>query len=120
MRNSYIQAKHSSHAVLNLVKQIQFLKYKFNDEDGKQKLAVLLSILEPALVNDENAIIAIHIELVELLQDFIGFTLDEMRNSPPSSQDDQETTPLYLKLTIRCLTSCLRSELGVNRYAKVP
>jgi hypothetical protein len=43
------------------------LKYKFNDEDGKQKLAVLLSILEPAIVNDENAIIAIHIELIELL-----------------------------------------------------
>ena len=35
LRNNYIQAKHSSHAVLNLVKQIQFLKYKFNDEDGK-------------------------------------------------------------------------------------
>lgn len=28
--------------------------------------------------------------------------------------------PLYLKLTVRCLTSCLRLELGVNRYAKSP
>jgi hypothetical protein len=86
LRNNYIQAKHTSHAVLNLVKQIQFLKYKFNDEDGKQKLAVLLSILEPAIVNDENAIIAIHIELVELLQDYLGFTLDEFKNTPPSAE----------------------------------
>jgi hypothetical protein len=34
LRNNYIQAKHTSHAVLNLVKQIQFLKYKFNDESN--------------------------------------------------------------------------------------
>jgi hypothetical protein len=118
LRNNYIQAKHTSHAVLNLVKQIQFLKYKFNDEDGKQKLAVLLSILEPAIVNDENAIIAIHIELVELLQDYLGFTLDEFKNTPPSAE--QAPTPLYLKLTVRCLTSCLRLDLGVTRYASTP
>ena len=28
--------------------------------------------------------------------------------------------PLFLKLTVRCLTSCLRLELGVTRYAKNP
>lgn len=67
IRNNYIQAKHSSHAVLNIVKMVQTLKYKFNDEDGKQKLAVMLSILEPAIVNDENITIAIHLELVEIL-----------------------------------------------------
>ena len=77
LRNNYIQAKHSSHAVLNLIKLIQFSKYKFNEEDGKQKLAVLLRILEPAIVNDENATIGIHIELVELLHDFINYSLEE-------------------------------------------
>lgn len=77
LRNNYIQAKHSSHAVLNIIRLIQYLKYKFNDEDGKQKLAILLSILEPAIVNDENASIGIHIELVELLQDFITFAIEE-------------------------------------------
>jgi hypothetical protein len=35
LRNNYILAKHGSHAVLNLVKSLQFLKYKFNEEDGK-------------------------------------------------------------------------------------
>lgn len=77
LRNNYIQAKHSSHAVLNIIKLIQFLKYKFSEDDSKQKLAVLLSILEPGIVNDENATIAIHIELVEILQEFLNFTLDE-------------------------------------------
>lgn len=70
-------------------------------------------------MNDENAIIAIHIELVELLQDFLGFTLDDMKSSPPPP-GESEPTPLYLKLLVRCLTSCLRLELGVTRYAKVP
>ena len=28
--------------------------------------------------------------------------------------------PLYLKLVVRCLTSLLRLELGVSRYAKAP
>lgn len=77
LRNNYIQAKHSSHSVLNIIRLIQYLKYKFNDEDGRQKLAILLSILEPAIVNDENATIGIHIELVELLQDFISFAIEE-------------------------------------------
>ena len=29
-------------------------------------------------------------------------------------------TPLHLKLTVRCLTSCLRLDLGVTRYASTP
>ena len=123
LRNNYIQAKHTSHAVLSLVKQIQFLKYKFKEEDGKQKLAVLLSILEPAIVNDENATIGIHIELVELLHDFLSYTLDDYLKHPPGTQKSSKVdqgVPLFLKLTVRCLTSCLRLELGVTRYAKNP
>jgi len=80
VRNNYIQAKHSSHAVLNIVKMVQVLKYKFSEEDGKQKLAVMLSILEPAIVNDENVTIAVHLDLVEILQDFMLFTLEEFEN----------------------------------------
>ena len=106
LRNNYIQAKHGSHAVLNLVKTLQFLKYKFTEEDGKQKVSVILSILEPALVNDENATIATHIELVELLQDFLVYTIDELERREPSKEMYQ--IPLYLKLTVRCLTSLLR------------
>jgi hypothetical protein len=40
-------------------------------------LAILLSILEPAIVNDENATIGIHIELIELLHDFISRSIDD-------------------------------------------
>ena len=138
IRNNYIQAKHSSHAVLNIVKMVQVLKYKFNDEDGKQKLAVMLSILEPAIVNDENVTIAIHLELVEILQDFMLFALEDIENNktkkpepPPKASKSTKSgkgakpaepelpvepstnAPLYLKLLIRCLTSCLRLDLGV-------
>ncbi len=83
---------------------------------------MLLSILEPALVNDANATIAIHIELVDLLQDFVTYTLEELAKAPPAKSASQEppTVPLYVKLTVRCLTSCLRLELGVNRYGKNP
>ena len=118
LRNNYITAKHSSHAVLNLVKTLQFLKYKFNEEDGKQKVSVILSILEPALVNDENATIATHIDLVELLQTFLVYTTDELERREPSK--DMYQIPLYLKLVVRCLTSLLRLEIGVSRYAKAP
>ena len=118
LRNNYITAKHSSHAVLNLVKTLQFLKYKFSEEDGKQKVSVILSILEPALVNDENATIATHIELVELLQTFLVYTIDELERRDPSK--DLYQIPLYLKLVVRCLTSLLRLELAVGRYAKAP
>jgi hypothetical protein len=137
IRNNYIQAKHSSHAVLNIVKMVQVLKYKFNEEDGKQKLAVMLSILEPAIVNDENVTIAIHLELVEILQDFMLFAIEDIEERKTKKADAPKTTkstksgkgakqpepelpvepstnaPLYLKLLIRCLTSCLRLDLGV-------
>lgn len=55
---------------------------------------------------------------MELLQDYLGFTLDDFKNTPPSAE--QAPTPLYLKLTVRCLTSCLRLDLGVTRYASTP
>ena len=134
VRNNYIQAKHSSHAVLNIVKMVQVLKYKFSEEDGKQKLAVMLSILEPAIVNDENVTIAVHLDLVEILQDFMLFTLEEFENrsikktetpksikptkgakapEPQPAIDLANNAPLYLKLLIRCLTSCLRLDVGV-------
>lgn len=87
-------------------------------------------------MNDENATIGIHIELIELLQDFIGYTLEETEQSmlPPSARNakggsqsasssidfQSPHVALYLKLTVRCMTSCLRLELGVNRYAKTP
>lgn len=99
----------------------------------------MLSILEPAIVNDENVTIAIHLELVEILQDFMLFALEDIENNktkkfePPPVKASKSTksgkgakqtepelpvepstsAPLYLKLLIRCLTSCLRLDLGV-------
>ena len=131
--------------MLNIVKMVQVLKYKFSEEDGKQKLAVMLSILEPAIVNDENVTIAVHLDLVEIIQDFMLLTLEEFENRALKKADTPKATkstkgakgakaaepeppvidtgnsaPLYLKLLIRCLTSCLRLEVGVQRYVKVP
>ena len=76
-------------------------------------------------MNDENATIGIHIELLEILHDFISYSMDEF--TKPSALTEiagadgvlpKVAVPMYLKLTIRCLTSCLRLDLGVSRYAK--
>jgi hypothetical protein len=46
------------------------------------------------------------------------YTLDDLDRREPTK--DLYQIPLYLKLTVRCLTSLLRQDLGVGRYAKSP
>ena len=44
--------------------------------------------------------------------------MEEIDRRDPSP--DKYQVPLHLKLIVRCLTSLLRLELGVGRYAKSP
>jgi len=51
-RMAYVKAIHGSNAVLTVVNQVHHTKGLMRDEETNSKLAILLSILEPLLVND--------------------------------------------------------------------
>ena len=51
-RNSYITARHTSNAVVTVVNLIDFANKLPKDSESESRLAILLSILEPLLIND--------------------------------------------------------------------
>lgn len=114
-RNAFIKAKHTSNAVLTVGNLTTHAAQLQRTEDAKARLAILLSIYEPLLINDLNLDKAIQprertietlVEISRLPESFIRAV---------SELEDAERTkvPAYLKYAIRCLTSCIRSSEGL-------
>lgn len=67
-KNSFINAKHTSNAVLTLISLIEHTKQITpRDDETMSRLAILTSILEPLLINDMNLDKAIEHRLMDLL-----------------------------------------------------
>jgi len=56
IKNSYIAAHHNSDAVLTVIHLIEHTNMLNKDEETESRLAILLSILEPLLINDANLV----------------------------------------------------------------
>ena len=119
-RNAFIKAKHTSNAVLTVGNLTTHAAQLQRTEDAKARLAILLSIYEPLLINDLNLDKAIQprertietlVEISRLPESFIRAV---------SELEDAERTkvPAYLKYAIRCLTSCIRSNEGLQRLVQ--
>jgi deoxyribodipyrimidine photolyase-like uncharacterized protein len=52
LRNAYIHAKHSSDSIITVVQLIDHTKMLNKDEETESRLAILLSIMEPLLINN--------------------------------------------------------------------
>lgn len=72
-RNSYIKAKHTSEAVLTVSNLIAHTRKMDRDEETNSRLAILLSIYEPLLINDQNLERALqpNLKIVETLIDIV-------------------------------------------------
>lgn len=114
LKQKYINAKHNSQAVLTVLHLIEHSKMLEKDEETFSKLAILLSILEPLLINDQNLERALNSNGLEIL--FSTFHLPESFKYNDNVDDDtvKMKLPIYLKYCLRCLTSCLRSPVGVT------
>ena len=53
-RNNYITCKHTSDAVITVINLIEKVHKEAQDEENISRLAILLSLLEPLLINDLN------------------------------------------------------------------
>jgi len=66
-KNAYINAKHTSNAIITVVHLIEHTKMLNRDEETMSRLAILISILEPLLINDMNLEKALNTNAVEVL-----------------------------------------------------
>lgn len=119
-RNLYVKAIHSSEAVFTVVNLINHTRMMEQDEETNSRVVILLSILEPLLVNDMNLERAMLPELrtVPMLIDILKLPQGLKRLAKEVEdvkQDDPRLrTPIFLKYALRCLTSCMRMGQAVE------
>lgn len=80
------------------------------DEENISRLAILLSLLEPLLINDLNLEKALELRTMEILIQLIE--LPEYVKQ--ASQHESIKLPIYIKYAIRCITSCVRHPEAIN------
>jgi len=102
-RQAFIKAKHDSTAVLTVINLLTMARRMDAGEEAESKLAILLSILESLLINDNNLEQALNptLRLVDTLIDLVRL---------------HEKMPMFIKYGLRCLTSVLRASGAVVAY----
>lgn len=66
-KNAYINAKHTSQSIVTVMHLIEHTKLLNRDDETVSRLAILISILEPLLINDMNLEKALNCNAVEIL-----------------------------------------------------
>ena len=126
VKNAFINAKHTSPAVITVVHLLEHTKQlEPRDDETMSRLAILTSILEPLLINDMNLDKAVETKIMQLLVSllYVPENIIEISKDPHGYDDDPEAAkkklPVYLKYTLRCITSCVRSPLGVLDFCRL-
>ena len=110
-KNTYINAKHTSNSAITVINLIEHTNLLNKDEEVVSRLAILLSILEPLLINDMNLEKALSANTVKMLLSLLYLPVEFKNRS--YDEYNKSKFPIYLKYTLRCLTSCVRSPIGV-------
>lgn len=121
IKNAFIAAKHTSSAAITVLHLLDHAKQIVpRDEETMSRLAILASILEPLLINDMNLEKSIEARLIDLLVSLL-FVPQEVKDLSATNPDEaRKALPVYLKYTLRCVTSAVRSPLGVADLTRQP
>lgn len=117
IRESFIIHKHNSEAVATLCLMMRNLRAKretvaVDAETYDTNLTILLSILEPILINDTNLEFLYKLTMVRDLCEYI------FEQQLPSEYQGGGAVLIrkHFKFLIRCITSALRNEFGVQEF----
>ena len=94
--------------MLTVINLIDHTRKMDRDQENMSRIAILLSIFEPLLINDLNLEKALDTNIVESLVQLLALPEDVLNGD----------LPIYLKYVIRCMTSCVRSQTGVDQICK--
>ena len=78
------------------------------------RLSILLSILDPLIINDTNLEAALRLSTVEILVRLLHVT-DHSPQPIRGAELENKTVEIYLKYAIRCLTSSVRNVSALNQ-----
>ena len=84
---------------------------------SENKIAFLLNLLEPLLVNDLNNEVGISAGVLETLVTLLK--TQETGKGPGQAQMVSPTLKAYIKFALRCLTSAIRTEAAVARVSVI-
>lgn len=103
--------KHNSEAVATLTLMIRNLRTKrdaasIDGDTFEQNMAILLSILEPILINDVNLEFLYKLNMVSDLT-------ESLMEQPLPSEVQTWRPKAFFRFLLRALTSALRNEYGV-------
>ena len=107
-RKVYSSVKHTSDIMNQLVKSLHGIKKGHSSEELSQALSdaeLFMAILEIALINDQNVETGLTLGL-------LGDIIQYLQHFMSSYKADQ--CNVILKLTVRCLTYCLRSSRAAD------
>jgi hypothetical protein len=119
-KNAFITAKHTSGSVITVMHLLEHTKQLTpRDDEAMSRLAIISSILEPLLINDLNLDKAVEARIMDLLISLL-YVPEEVKVLASDTDPDaaRKLLPVYLKYTLRCITSCVRSPLGVADFSK--
>lgn len=83
------------------------------DEETISRLAILLSIFEPLLINDLNLERALETPIMKTLINLLELP-KHVVDSKILNEADNIKLPIFIKYAIRCITSCVRHPNGVD------
>ena len=120
-KNAFITSKHTSSAAITVIHLLDHTKQLIpRDDETMSRLAILCSILEPILINDMNLDKAVEARLMELLVSLLYVPQDVKElKSDSDPEAARKILPVYLKYVLRCITSCVRSPLGVSDFVRI-
>lgn len=113
VREAFVSHRHSSEVIATLCLMTRNLREKketgtIDADTYDQNLSILLSIMEPVVINDTNLEFLYKLNMVRDLCEFIF-----EQPIPSESQNGAVRIRQHFKFLIRCLTSALRNEFGV-------
>jgi len=109
-RNLFASAKHASDIMIHLVKTIGNVKRNSKGESSTET-NIYMSILEIALVNDQNIENGLNLGLLQELIQQINYFIQNYKYKDCSVE---------FKLVVRCLTYCFKSPCAIDLLMQLP
>lgn len=105
--HEYISYRHTSNCTARVVEILNKVLKQSDYEERATRLGVVLSILEPLIINDQNLEIAVEKGLVLILIDLIALPEYVLSANPDAAYKIK--LPVFIKYACRCMTSCVRN-----------
>ena len=120
LQPNYTKQQHSSKAVVTSIHLLRHFMLLKRDEQTLARISIILGLLEPLLVNDQNLDLCLQPSLncMSILCEIVKLAshLKRKQVEVDDGRGHQLQVPLYVKYGMRCLASITRNSNGVKAF----